>query len=114
MARALMVDSDIELPEDDDELVRLEKAAIRRFRATAASVERSNVVVARVDRATISQSNVAVVAARSLALDEVKSVVLAAPVVRGEVHTLVDMRSALALGFGFALGRAVLRLFRRR
>jgi hypothetical protein len=49
-----------------------------------------------------------VVVGRSVACDEVRTFVLATPIVRGEVHTWFDMRSALAVGVGIALGKALL------
>lgn len=86
----------------------LEHAAVRRLRAGHASIGTSNVGIASFDRGSVSQSNVGVIAGRSIAVDEVRTIVLAAPVVRGEVHTLVDLRTAVALGFGMALGKAVI------
>lgn len=86
----------------------LERAAVRRLHARELNVERSFVGVARADRATLAGSNAAVVVARSLACDEVHTAVLIAPVVRGEVHTLLDIRSAIAIGLGMALGRGLI------
>lgn len=86
----------------------LERAAVRRLHAREFVVSRSAVGVVRADRATIAESSVAVVVARSLACDEVRAGILVSPVVRGEVHTWLDMRSAIAIGLGMALGRALL------
>jgi len=43
-----------------------------------------------------------------VAVDEVHTGILISPVVRGDVHTWLDMRSAVAIGFGMVLGKAVL------
>ncbi|MDZ7727061.1 MAG: hypothetical protein U5Q44_02055 [Dehalococcoidia bacterium] len=62
------------------------------------------------DRGTLRQSTAGAVAGRSIACDEVRTFVLAAPVVRGQVHTWFDLRSAVAVGVGMVLGKAVLGL----
>jgi hypothetical protein len=61
-----------------------------------------------VERGTVRESGVGVVVAKGVALDEVRTGILAAPVVRGEVHTWLDLRTAVAIGVGMALGRAML------
>lgn len=88
--------------------VLLERAAVRRLHAREFTVSRSFVGVVRAERATLAESNAAVVVARSLACDEVHAAILVSPVVRGEVHTWLDMRSAIAIGLGMALGQALL------
>ena len=88
--------------------VLLERAAVRRLHAREFTVSRSFVGVVRAERATLSESNAAVMISRSLACDEVHAGILVSPVVRGEVHTLIDMRSAIAIGLGMALGRALI------
>jgi hypothetical protein len=98
----------------ESEVARLERAAVRRLHATRAHVERSAVGVLSIGQGTLQKSTAGVVMAKSLAADEVRVGVLIAPVVRGEVHTLFDMRSAVAVGVGIALGRSVLRLLSRR
>jgi hypothetical protein len=98
----------------ESEVARLERAAVRRLRATRAHVERSAIGVLNIGQGTLQKSNAGVVVAKSLAADEVRVGILVAPVVRGEVHTLFDMRSAVAVGVGIALGRSLLRLFSRR
>jgi hypothetical protein len=90
------------------EQARLDRAAVSRLHATQATMERSSVAMATFEQGTIRQSNAGAVVARSVACDEVRTLVLAAPIVRGEVHTLLDLRSAVAIGFGMVLGRALL------
>ncbi len=86
----------------------LERAAVRRLNATQATIDHSAVAYARIDQATLRQSNAGVVVARSVACDEVRTGILVSPIVRGEVHTLLDMRSAVAIGVGIVLGRVLL------
>ncbi|MGI8925024.1 MAG: hypothetical protein ACR2HN_00070 [Tepidiformaceae bacterium] len=87
---------------------RLERAAVQRLHATQATFDRSFVGIAQFDQGTVRQSSAGVVVARSVACDQVRTLVLAAPVVRGEVHTWLDVRSALAIGVGMVLGKALL------
>jgi hypothetical protein len=96
----------------DGDVVRLERAAVQRLRVNQATIDRSAVGFAKMERATLQQSTAGVVVARSLACDEVRTAVLVAPVVRGEVHALFDLRTAVAIGFGMALGRGLLAVFR--
>lgn len=94
--------------DDTDGHVGLDRSAIRGVRASHVDVEKSAVGYARFGRGTIRQSVSGVVVGRSVACDEVRTGVLVSPVVRGEVHTLLDMRSAVAIGFGMVLGKAFL------
>jgi hypothetical protein len=86
----------------------VERSAIRTLRASDANVSQSAVVMASFERGTVRQSTVGVVVAKGVACDEVHTAILAAPVVRGEVHTWLDLRTAVAIGLGIALGRALL------
>lgn len=86
----------------------LEQAAVQRLRAGEANFKQSAVGMASFERGTLRQSTAGVVVSRSVACDEVRTVVLASPVVRGEVHTLLDIRSAVAIGVGMVLGKALL------
>ncbi|MFN0147112.1 MAG: hypothetical protein ACKVT1_11415 [Dehalococcoidia bacterium] len=97
----------------ESDTARLERAAVQRLRAANAHIERSNVGILNIGQGTLKGSNAGIVVAKSLAADEVRTAVLIAPVVRGEVHTLLDMRSAVAIGFGMALGKVVLSGLRR-
>lgn len=92
----------------DASQARLEQAAVQRLRAGEATVQRSAVAYARFEQGTVRQSTAGIVAAKSVACDEVRTLVLASPVVRGEVHTWLDLRSAVAIGVGMALGRVAI------
>ncbi|MCK9518802.1 MAG: hypothetical protein M0R74_07250 [Dehalococcoidia bacterium] len=92
----------------DADVAQLEKAAVQRLRARTADFERSSVAFASVNSATIKQSNVGAVVGKSVACDEVRTGILVAPMVRGDVHTWFDLRTAFAIGLGMALGRALI------
>lgn len=87
---------------------RLERAAVQRLRATHATIDRSAIGSATIARATLQQSSAGIVVARSAACDETRVGILVSPVVRGEVHTWLDLRSAFAVGVGIALTRALI------
>lgn len=86
----------------------LERAAVRRLHAQQATVDKSAIAFAHIDQATLRESNAGIVIARSVACDQARTGVLISPVVRGEVHTLVDIRSAVAIGVGIVLGRVLI------
>lgn len=90
------------------EQVQLERSAVQRLKATQATIDHSGIGFAAIDQGTLRQSNAGIVVARSVACDQVRTTILASPVVRGEVHTLLDLRSAVAIGFGMVLGKALL------
>lgn len=92
----------------DADTVRLERAAVQRIHANQATIEGSTVGYARIDQATIRQGVAGAVVARSVACDEVHTGILVSPVVRGDVHTLLDIRSAIAVGVGIVLGKTIL------
>lgn len=92
----------------DADQARLERAAAHRVRANQVEVANSAVAFANFDQGTIRQSNAGIVIGRSVALDEVHVGILASPVVRGDVHTWLDLRSAVAIGVGMVLGKAAI------
>lgn len=92
----------------DADQARLERAAALRVRASQIDVSNGAVGFARFEQGTIRQSNAGVVIGRSVALDQVHVGILASPVVRGDVHTWLDLRSAFAIGVGMVLGKAAI------
>ena len=88
--------------------VVVERSAIRTLEASDATVSQSAIGVLSVERGTVRKSGVGIVVGKGVACDEVRTGILAAPVVRGEVHTWLDLRTAVAIGLGMALGRAML------
>ena len=94
------------------EEVSVEQGAVALLEAEAVSMEQSAVAAMRTERATLRDSAAAVVATKSAALDGTYVGVLASPVVRGEVHTWFDLRTAFAVGLGLAVGSFALSLGR--
>lgn len=94
------------------EEVSIEQGAVAQLEADAVSMEQSAVAAMRTERATLRDSAAAVVATKSAALDRTYVGVLASPVVRGEVHTWFDLRTAFAVGLGLAVGTFALSLGR--
>ncbi|MFQ5382272.1 MAG: hypothetical protein ACE5EF_11745 [Dehalococcoidia bacterium] len=94
--------------EFDVDVARLEKAAVQRLHAREVHFSRSAVALAIADTATIRESNAAVLASRSVAADQVRTAILVAPVVRGEVHSLIDLRTAVGIGLGMGLAKALI------
>jgi hypothetical protein len=90
----------------------LDKSAVRRVEADEVDISRSFVGYARFEHGTMRQGSAGVIAGRSVAVDEVRTGILISPVVRGDVHTWLDMRSAVAIGFGMVLGKALLSALR--
>ncbi len=86
----------------------LDRSAVRSVSADDIDISKSAVGVARFQNGTIRLGTAGVVVGRSVAMDEVRTGVLISPVVRGDVHTFIDMRSAVAIGFGMVLGKAML------
>jgi hypothetical protein len=101
------IDNDETIVVEGDVTV-LQRAAVRCLHARDLNAQQSAIGVVRAGRTTLAQSSAGVVAGRSVACDEVRVGILASPVVRGEVHTLIDLRSAFAIGLGMALGRALI------
>lgn len=90
----------------------LDKSAVRRVEADEVDISKSFVGYARFEHGTLRQGSAGVIAGRSVAVDEVRTGILISPVVRGDVHTWLDMRSAVAIGFGMVLGKALLSTLR--
>lgn len=94
------------------EEVSIEQGVAVQLEANAVSVEQSAIAVLRTERATMRDSAAAVLATKSAACDGTYVGVLAAPVVRGDVHTWFDLRTAFAVGLGLAVGSFALSLGR--
>lgn len=86
----------------------VERSAVQRLRARQVDFRQGGIGIASFDQGTIRQGTAGAVVARSVACDEVRTGILVSPVVRGEVHTWLDMRSAVAIGAGMVLGKALL------
>lgn len=90
----------------------VDQSAIQRLSATNATLDRSAAGFVTADHTTIRQSAAGIVVTKSAACDQVRTGILISPVVRGDVHTWLDMRTAVAIGFGFLLGKLVLDIVR--
>lgn len=86
----------------------LDKSAVRSVSADEMEISKSFVGFAKFEHGTLRQGTAGVVAGRSIAVDEVRTGILISPVVRGDVHTWLDIRSAMAIGVGMVLGKALL------
>lgn len=92
----------------DAEIARIERSAVRHVHATQVSMEKSAAWAIRSEHTTMRESHAGVVVTRSAASDQSRATVLIAPVVRGDVHTWLDLRTAFAVGVGFFVGKLVL------
>ena len=90
----------------------IDRAGIQALHADEARIERSMVGTVRAERVTLRDSSVGAIAGRSVASDGSRAGVLAALVVRGDVQTWFDLRTAFAVGLGFATGSLALSLLR--
>ena len=86
----------------------VERAAVQRMKARQVEFNQGAIGFASFEQGTVRQSTVGVVVAKSVACDEVRTAVLISPVVRGDVHTWLDMRSAVAIGVGMVLGKTLI------
>jgi hypothetical protein len=91
---------------------QVERAAVQRLHSTTVEMNQVAVGKATFERGTLRQSSAGVVVGKSIACDEVRTGILISPVVRGDVHTWLDMRSAVAIGVGIALGRLAIGVVR--
>jgi len=92
----------------ETDVAHLERAAVQRLRAREVTVTQGVVGAVIADTVTVRQSRAGIIAGRSVAADEVHAAVLLAPVVRGDVHAFMDLRTAIGIGFGMALGKALI------
>lgn len=84
------------------------RTVVNRLHAEGADIEQSVIGVAASERITMRGSTAGTVVGRSVACDEVRVGVLASPIVRGEVHTWLDLRTAAAIGVGLAFGKLLI------
>lgn len=92
----------------------VERSAVQDLRSVGAEIENSMVLLARGDEIEIEDSLAGVVIAREVEIKESTVLLLAAPVVKGNVRAIVDIRSMFAFGAGFAAMGFLLRALGRR
>jgi hypothetical protein len=87
----------------------LSQTANQRMHAESVVTRQSAVASLKAGTVTLRESAAGVVLAQNAALDEARVVFLAAPVVRGNVRALIDLRAGFMLGLGIVAGRLVLK-----
>lgn len=90
----------------------LDRAVIMRLLAEHAELSWSAVGAVSSNHTTLQKSTAGLVVTKSAAVDRSSVAVLASPVVRGDVHTWLDLRTAFAAGVGFFLGKLIVDLIR--
>ncbi len=83
----------------------LERALIVRLIAERAELTWSAIGAVSSGHTTLRKSSAGLVVTKSAAVDRSQIGVLVSPVVRGDVHTWLDLRTAFAAGVGFFLGK---------
>ena len=90
--------------------VEIGQSAVRSVFAERVEIEQSGVFAVRANRVKMSGVASVLVAAREVEAQDVRAVVLLTPSLRGNAGALFDLRTAIAIGAGFFLARAALRL----
>lgn len=91
----------------------IDRSAVRDLRAGRAELSRSAVQRAQADRLEVNDSSAAVLASRgSVQARNVRTLLLLAPRVNGNVRTVFDARSIFLFGLGIVLGRRFLQFLR--
>lgn len=89
--------------------VEIEQSAVRSVHAEEFEAEQSAVLFARAGTAEIENSAVGILVAREVEAESLTAAFVLAPVVRGNVRTLFDLRTAFAMGAGYFVARRTLR-----
>ena len=90
--------------------VEIEKSAVRSVVADEVEIEQAAVFAVRADKVRMERSASVLMAAREIEAQDVRTVLLLTPRLRGNVNALMDLRTAVAIGAGFFLARAALHL----
>lgn len=92
--------------------VELKQSAAQRVRGDEVEIEQSSVAFVTGTHVEIEDSNALAVAGRELRLQKVRTFLLIAPRVHGDVRTVFDWKAAAAVGVGIVLTRRLLKLLR--
>ncbi len=92
--------------------VEVRTSALQHVAAESVAIRRSSVALAGGSAVDVEHSQAFAIAGRDVRLANVRTVLLLAPRVRGEVRTLVDWKTAAGIGIGIVLGRRLLKLLR--
>lgn len=90
--------------------VEIVQSAVRSVFAERVEIEQGAVFSVRADRVKMDRSASVLVAAHEVEAQDVRAILLLTPRLRGNVEALIDLRTAVAIGAGFFLARASLRL----
>ena len=90
----------------------IKTSAVQRVQGDDIEIERSSVAFATGGRIELEGGSALAVAGRDVQLKRVNTVFLLAPRVRGEVRTVFDWKSAVAVGAGMVLTQRLLKLLR--
>ena len=85
--------------------VEIEQCAVRSVTAERVEAEQSAIAIVRAGQARMENTAAAIVAARTVEAGDLRALFVLSPSVRGNVRTLFDLRTALAVGVGFFLAR---------
>ncbi|MSQ61809.1 MAG: hypothetical protein EXR43_04435 [Dehalococcoidia bacterium] len=90
--------------------IELRGSAVGDVCAHEVEIEQGAVFAVRADQVKMDRSASVLVAAHKVEAQDVRTVLLLTPRLRGNVTALIDLRTAVAIGAGFFLARAALRL----
>lgn len=93
--------------------VEVHQSAAQRLSGAEVTLDHSVVVAVRADHLVADHVNAIALLAREAQVQDSRTFLLAAPVVRGNVRAVVDFRAAFAFGFGAAAAVVAMRLLRR-
>lgn len=92
--------------------VEIEQSAVQDVRGEEVELEQSAAVRVTGERVEVKDSAVAAVVSRTVEAHNVRSFLLIASEIKGEVRTVFDWKSAVAVGVGIVLTRRLLKLLR--
>ncbi len=90
--------------------VDIKQSAVQRVTGDDIEIEQSSVALVTGARIELEGGSSFVVVGRDIHMKKVNTVLLLAPRVRGEVRTVFDWKSAVAVGVGVVLTRRLLKL----
>lgn len=91
----------------------VQMSAVQSLTAAQASLQQSAAAFVRAQQVSVQSGVVGVAVGREVAVENASAFLLLAPSVTGNVKAVITLRTALALGFGFYLGRKITRIMGR-
>ncbi len=92
----------------------LRQTAVQRMAAERAEIGQSAVLAARVQDLTLRNGLSGVLVGQSVSVENARTLFLLSPNVSGSVTATFTLPAAFALGFGYVLGRSLVRLLTGR